>query len=156
MSAVSTVGDVFADPGFSAPGNSRLWGLGALEDSNRERTGFLIMPKRPYEWRVDAHVCLKFNNADLALGPRDTMAHFPVFLHLRTTNFTGPDSITRSEQAQQRRLERTATKHGRRQCNRKLTQPFLTYAVAHARTQYGDDEAGEGDVVRQDHMNSKF
>ena len=95
-------------------------------------------------------------NADLALGPRDTMAHFPVFLHLRTTNFPGPDSITRSEQAQQRRLERKATKHGRRQCNRKLTQPSLTYAVAHARTQYGDDEAGEGDVVRQDHMNSKF
>ena len=43
MSAFSTVGDVFADPEFSAPGNSLLWGLGALDDSNR-----LIMPKRPY------------------------------------------------------------------------------------------------------------
>ena len=31
MSAVSTVGDVFSDPEFSAPGNSFLWGLGALE-----------------------------------------------------------------------------------------------------------------------------
>ena len=49
MSAFSTVGDVFSDTEFSAPGNSFLWGLGALEEPNRERTGFLIMPKRPYE-----------------------------------------------------------------------------------------------------------
>ena len=47
MSAFSTVGDVFADPEFSAPGNSFHWGLGALDVSNRERTGFLIVPKRP-------------------------------------------------------------------------------------------------------------
>ena len=32
MSALSTVGDVFSDPEFSAPGNSFLWGLGALEE----------------------------------------------------------------------------------------------------------------------------
>ena len=32
-----------------------LWRLGALEEQNRERTGFLIVPKRPYEWRVDSH-----------------------------------------------------------------------------------------------------
>ena len=50
MSAFSTVGDVFSDPEFSAPGKSFLCGLGALEEQNRERTGFLIMPKRPYEW----------------------------------------------------------------------------------------------------------
>ena len=31
MSAFSTVGDVFTDDEFSAPGNSLLWGLGALE-----------------------------------------------------------------------------------------------------------------------------
>ena len=57
MSAFSTVGDVFTDPEFAAPGNSLLWRLGGLEDSNRECAGFLIMPKRPYEWRVDAHGC---------------------------------------------------------------------------------------------------
>ena len=114
---------VFADPEFSAPGNSFLWGLGALEEANRECTGFLIMPKRPCEWRGDSHGCYKFNNADLALGPRDSSAHCPVFLHLRTTNLPGPDSITRSEQAQQRRLERKATKHERRQCRRRLAQP---------------------------------
>ena len=74
-------------------------GLGALDDSNRERTRFLIMPKRPYEWRVDSVACYEFHNADLALVPRDTTAHFLVFLHLRTTNFPGPDSITRSEQS---------------------------------------------------------
>ena len=32
MSAFSTVGDVFADPEFSAPGNSLQWGLGAVGD----------------------------------------------------------------------------------------------------------------------------
>ena len=36
MSAFSTVGDVFSDTEFSAPGNSFLWGLGALEEPNRE------------------------------------------------------------------------------------------------------------------------
>ena len=56
MSAFSTVGDVFADPEFSAPGNSFLCRLGALEEANRECTGFLIMPKRPYEWRVDSQI----------------------------------------------------------------------------------------------------
>ena len=59
MSAFSTVGDVFSDAEFSAPGNSFLWGLGALENPNRERTGFLIMPKRPCDWRVDTHGCYK-------------------------------------------------------------------------------------------------
>ena len=119
MSAFSTVGDVFSDPEkFSAPGNSLLSGLGALEEANRERTGFLIMPKRPYEWRVDSHGCYKFNNADLALGPRDSSAHFPVFPYLRATNLPGPDSITRSEQAQQRRLERNATRPDRRKRRR--------------------------------------
>ena len=48
------------------------------------------MPKRPYEWRVDSHGCCKFNSADLALDPRDTTAHLPVFLHLRTTNSPDP------------------------------------------------------------------
>ena len=47
VSALSTVGDVFSEPEFSAPGNSFLWGLCALEEEHRERTGFLIMPKRP-------------------------------------------------------------------------------------------------------------
>ena len=126
MSAFSTVSEVFSDLEFSAPGNSCLWGLGSLEDEYRECAGFLIMPKHPYEWRVDSHGCYKFNNADLTLGPRDTTAHFPVVLHLRTTNFPGPDSITRSEQAQQRRLECKATKHERRQSQRKLTQPSVS------------------------------
>ena len=70
MSAFSTVGDVVSDPEFSAPGNASLWGLGALEEPNRECAGFLIMPKRPYEWRVDSHSCYKYDNA--ALGPRVT------------------------------------------------------------------------------------
>ena len=85
MSAFCTVGDVFSDTEFSAPGNAFLWGLGALEEPNRECAGFLIMPKRHYEWRVHSHGCYKFDNATLGLGPRDQTAHLPVFLHLRTT-----------------------------------------------------------------------
>ena len=69
MSAFSTVSDVFSDPEFSAPGHSCLWGLGALDEQHRECTGFLIMPKRPYEWRVDSHGCYKLDNSALGLGP---------------------------------------------------------------------------------------
>ena len=113
MSAFSTVCDVFSDPDFLAPGNSFLWGLGALEEPNRERTGFLMMPKRPYEWRKDSHGCHQYDNAALGFGPRDQTAHHPVFLHLRTTNLPGPDSIMRSEHAQRRRFERRHNKHER-------------------------------------------
>ena len=112
MSAFSTVGYVFSDP-FSALGNSFLWGLGALEELNRERTEFLVVPKRPYEWRVVSHGCYKYDNAALGFGPRDQTAHLPVFLHLRTTNLPNPDSIMRSEHAQQRRMERRHHKHDR-------------------------------------------
>ena len=45
MSAFSTVGDVFTDAEFSAPGNSFLWGLGAVEELNRECAGFLYHAK---------------------------------------------------------------------------------------------------------------
>ena len=83
MSAFSTVGDVFSDPEFSAPGKSFLWGLGTLEEPNRERTGFLILLQRPCEWRVDTHGRYKYDNAALGFGPRDQTAHLPVFLHLR-------------------------------------------------------------------------
>ena len=110
MSAFSTVSDVFSDPEFSAPGHSCLWGLGALDEQHRECTGFLIMPKRPYEWRVDSHGCYKLDNAALGLGHRDQSAHLPVFLHLRNANIPGPSSVMRSEQAQQRRFERRHNK----------------------------------------------
>ena len=105
MSAFSTVSDVFSDLEFSAPGHSCLWGLGSLDEQYRECTGFLIMPKRPYEWRVDSHGCYKIDNSALGLRPRDQSAHLPVFFHLRNTNIPGPSSSMRSEQAQQRRLE---------------------------------------------------
>ena len=110
MSSFSTVNDVFSDPEFSAPGHSCLWGLGALDEQHRECTGFLIMPKRPYEWRVESHGCCKLDNAALGLGPRDQSAHLPVFLHLRNTNIPGPSNVMRSVQAQQRRFERRHNK----------------------------------------------
>ena len=113
MSAFSTVGDVFSDPEFSAPGSSFRWGLGALDEQHRECTGFLIMPKRPYEWRVDTHGCYKYDNAARGSGPRDQTAHLPMFLHLRTSNLAGPDSIMRSEHAQRRKIERRHNRHDR-------------------------------------------
>ena len=84
--------------------------LGALENPDRERAGFLIMPKRPNDWRVDSHGCHKCDNVVLGFGPRHQTAHLPVFLHLCTTNLPGPDSIMRSERAQQRRIERRHNK----------------------------------------------
>ena len=125
MSAFSTVVDDFTDEEFSAPGNSLLWGLAALEEPNRECAGFLIMPKRPYEWRVHSHGCYKFDNAVLGLGPRDQSAHLPVFFHLRTTNLPGPSSVMRSEQAQRRRFERRHNKE-RVQRRRTSTRPSQT------------------------------
>ena len=71
MSAFSS--DVFS----AAPGHSCLWRLGALDEQHRECTGFLIMPKRPYEWRVDSHGCYKFDNAALGLGPRGSICSPP-------------------------------------------------------------------------------
>ena len=81
---ISTVGDVFSDTEFSALGNSFLWGLGALEEQYSECTGFLIMPKRPYEWCVDSHGRYKFDNS--ALG---TIRH-----HSQGTILTLPPSLT--------------------------------------------------------------
>ena len=72
MSALSTVGDVFSDPEFSAPGNSFLWRLGALEEY-RECTGFLIMPKRPVGgvWIYMAATSLTMQRmaSDLVINP---------------------------------------------------------------------------------------
>ena len=47
MSAFSTIGDVSSDAEFSAHGNSLLWGLGALEEPNRECAGFSHHAKAP-------------------------------------------------------------------------------------------------------------
>ena len=48
MSAFSTVSDVFSDPEFAAPGNSLLCGLGGLDDTCRECTSPIIMPRQPH------------------------------------------------------------------------------------------------------------
>ena len=78
MSAFSTVGDVFWDPEFFQHLVIRFCGdFGTLEEQYRECTGFLIMPKRPSEWRVDSHDYYKFDNAALGFGPRDQTAHLP-------------------------------------------------------------------------------
>ena len=123
MGAFSTVGDVFADPEISAPGNSLLWGLVPWATQIASVLGFSSWPSARMNgmWMHTAAT----NSATRIwhLGPETPRPTFLFFLHLRTTKFPGPDSITRSQQAQQRRLERKASKHERRQCQRKLTQP---------------------------------
>ena len=91
MSAFSTVSDVFSDPEFSAPGHSCLWGLGALDEQHRECTGcFLIMPKRPYDWRVDTHGCYKYGNTALGFGPEIKPLNFLCFSTFATPKNPDP------------------------------------------------------------------
>ena len=108
--ALSTVGDVFSDPEFAAPGNSLLWGLGGLDETCRECTGFIVMPRHPHTWRVQSHGCYKFDHADVGFGPSD----------LRVTNLPGPDSIMRSDQARQRRVEKAVGRCERTRLRKRL------------------------------------
>ena len=110
MSAFSTVSDVFSDPEFSAPGHSWLWGLGALEEPNRECAGFHIMPKRPYEWRVIHMAATSLTMLRLAWD-LETNRLISLCFFIFRTNLPGPSSVMRSEQAQQRRFERRHTKN---------------------------------------------
>ena len=132
MSAFSTVSDVFSDPEFSAPGNSFLWGLCALEEQYRECIGFLIMPKRPHEWRVDSQGCYKFDNATLGFGPRDQSPQFPVFLHLRTTNLPGTPTASCA-----------ANMHNKEDWNAGITN-----------TTVREEDVHDRDTVRQGHVSA--
>ena len=87
----------FRTQSFQHPAIRFCGDLVRWKSPNRECAGFLIMPKRPYEWRVGTHGCYKYDHAALGFGLRDQTAHLPVFLHLRTTNLPGPDSVVRSE-----------------------------------------------------------
>ena len=71
MSAFSTVGDVFPDGEFSAPGKPHQKGIQGLDESHKERTGFLIMPRRPYTWELTNMVatCLTMKTS----GPRQAV-----------------------------------------------------------------------------------
>ena len=112
MSALSTVGDVFSDPEFSAPGNSFLCGLDALEEQNRERTLFLIMPERPYEWRIHmAATSLTTQRwaSDLVINPLTSLCS-SISVPLTCL---APTAFMRSEHAQQRRMERRHHIHDR-------------------------------------------
>ena len=112
MSAFSTDGDVY--PEFAAPGNAHLWGIGGLDESHKDRTGSLIMPRRPYTWSVHQHGCL--------LHVRQRRPRVPVFLHFHVTNLPGPSSVMRSAQAQRRRLERAAGKNERERLSKRPAQ----------------------------------
>ena len=93
VSAFSTVGDVFSDPEFSAPGNSFLQGLGALEEPNRE-LGFSSCQSVHVSGVWIHTAATNMMTLHSALDPRDQTAHLPVFLHLHTANLPGPDSIS--------------------------------------------------------------
>ena len=130
---------------------------------------------------MDAHGCHKFNNSDLAHGPRDTTAHFPVFFLTvsRAANkpSTGawnaklPSMNVVNAVGDSPNLQRLNVlvplwweKHSMccsftvatasEDLHWSSTRPSLTYAVAQARCQCGDGDAGEGDAARQDHMSA--
>ena len=54
-------------------------------------------------------------------------AHFPVFLHLRVTNLTGPSSVMRSAPAQHRRMG-AAVKNDRKRLRKRLAQQSIPNA----------------------------
>ena len=115
---------------FQHPGNSFLWGIGALEELYRVCTGFLIMPKRPYEWRVHSHGCYKFDNAALGFGPRDQHAHLPVFLRLVPLTCLAPTASC------------AANMHNKEEWNAGITNMTVREEDVHDR-----------DPVRQGHVN---
>ena len=132
MSALSTVGDVVSDPEFSAPGNSFLWGLGALEEQYRERTRLLIMPKRPKEWRVDSRGCYKFDNAALGFGPSWS---------IRSPSCVSPPSHHQSARPLQHHTQRTCT-----------TKKKWNAGITNMTEREGD--AHDCDPVRQGHVSA--
>ena len=79
MSTFSTVGDVFTDSEFAAPGNSLLWGLSALDDSCRECTGFLIEPKRTKNGVLMLMAATNSTTLISYLGPATPRPSFPSF-----------------------------------------------------------------------------
>ena len=58
--------------------------------------------------------------------PRD----LPVFLHLHVTSLPGPDSIIRSSQAQQRRMERAAEQYEPKRIRKQLAQQVTSNPLA--------------------------
>ena len=139
-----------------------------MEDSTRECTGFLIIPKRPYEWYVDAHGCYKFSDADLALGTRGNTTHLPAFLHLRTANFrvlTALRSAIRlgrnawNVRPPSMSVDNAAEDSPSLQLPNVLVPPLRekhsgVQSPCRDSAQYGIDEADEGDVAQQDHMSA--
>ena len=63
----------------------------------------------------------KNDNAALGFGPRDQTAHLPLFLHLRTANLPGPDSIMRSEHAHKEGLS-AVSKHNKEGLSADMTK----------------------------------
>ena len=110
----------------------RPLGVGGLDVSYKDSTGFLIMLRRPYTWSVHKHGYYKFDNEVLRFAPSDLTAHYPVFLHLCVTSLFGPISITRSAQAQTRRFERAAGKQERKRLRKRLaSQPTQSAPSTH-------------------------
>ena len=78
---------------------------------------------------LHSHRCYKFDNADMGFGPRDLTAYFPAFLHLRVTNLPGLDRIMRSDQAQQRRMDKAVGRYERKPLCKQLGQQAASSTV---------------------------
>ena len=119
MSAFSTVGYVFSDVEFAAPGNAH-WSIGGLDDSHKDRTGFLIMPRRPFTWRAQEHGCFKFDNEALQFAPSDLTAHNLVFFFFRVT--PRPQQCHTQRPSPAHSPERAEGKQERKRLRKRLAQ----------------------------------
>ena len=118
--AFSTIDDVFLGRRSSQnPSDHHLWSIG--DDSYKDCTGFLTMPRRPFTWRVQAHGCYPLDNADHGFAPSDLTAHLPCLsspCHQPSwsqqcrTQRPGPDPS-----------ERAASKHERKRLRKRLALP---------------------------------
>ena len=82
MAVKGPVADMFSDAEFMAPGSSPLWGAGGLEGDNVDCTGFLCVPRRPFQWLINKHGVHTFSNDQLGLNERDESTHYSLYASL--------------------------------------------------------------------------
>ena len=112
-SAFSTVSDVFSDPEFFTLVICFCGDLVSWKSSTVSALGSSSCPSAHTSGMWIHMASTNMITLHSVMDPRAPTAHFPVFLHLRSTNLPGPDSIMRSERAHQRRFERRHNKHER-------------------------------------------
>ena len=131
ISAFPTIGDVFSDPEFAAPGQCSLlgkwWSGRDLQQLHGLPHHSSCLSVRTYG---GSHGCYKFDNADLGFGPRDQTAHFTVFLRLRVTNLPGPTASCVVIKPNNAVWNGAAGRNDRKRLRKHLAQQSLQHIVS--------------------------